>query len=507
MRHLSIFFIAILIALSLHFSTNLISDPDALYHMRHADLLRTNGIFDTPFPWAQFSSIHTFGADLWYGFHLLLIPFTLISDPLLSIKIAGFIFTALALAIYYLAFRQTRVAFPSMWAIMLFISSSQFLLRASMLRPHVLTSALSIFFLPAFFFMPPWVVGTISFLISFMHSTVFWVPLIVLGAAILACFITKQKRDWRKVFFALSGILLGLLLRPNALDLLPLLRTQLIDIQFAKFGGIPLSIGNELKPFDLQALAQQYAPLAILFITFFALLYRIQKPKTRIQESPLLVSSGMLTFIFLCLTFFVARRFIDISNAFLFLTASILATPALSLLLKIKRQNLITIFVLSCLVFLPYTGFLLYRESRAGIDPLYMKEPALWLKENTKPGEIIFHAHWDDFPKLFFWNTHNYYINGMDPVFLYTFDSSLYFKQLYYAIDEATAYTCGADRCKRDEVISTHDVLKKDFRSSYIFLDEQKNPKLIPYFITTSGYEHVYHDAQFHIFKITSLAP
>ena len=49
---------------------------DNYYHIRHAWIYQTQGIFNSDFPWLENSVIGQLGGDIWYGFHLLLIPFT-----------------------------------------------------------------------------------------------------------------------------------------------------------------------------------------------------------------------------------------------------------------------------------------------------------------------------------------------------------------------------------------------------------------------------------------------
>jgi hypothetical protein len=49
-----------------------------------------------------------------------------------------------------------------------------------------------------------------------------------------------------------------------------------------------------------------------------------------------------------------------------------------------------------------------------------------WLEQNTAPGERVYHSDWDDFPALFFHNTHNTYIVGLDPTYMYLEQPELY---------------------------------------------------------------------------------
>lgn len=53
-----------------------------------------------------------------------------------------------------------------------------------------------------------------------------------------------------------------------------------------------------------------------------------------------------------------------------------------------------------------------------------------WLVENTAEGERIFQTDWDDFPRLFFYNTHNTYLIGLDPTYLQLYDAEMYLRHL-----------------------------------------------------------------------------
>ncbi|HJS19412.1 MAG TPA: hypothetical protein VJ785_11740 [Anaerolineales bacterium] len=49
-----------------------------------------------------------------------------------------------------------------------------------------------------------------------------------------------------------------------------------------------------------------------------------------------------------------------------------------------------------------------------------------WLEENSDSGELVFQTDWDDFPRLFFYNTHNTYLVGLDPTSMQMYDEELY---------------------------------------------------------------------------------
>ena len=47
---------------------------------------------------------------------------------------------------------------------------------------------------------------------------------------------------------------------------------------------------------------------------------------------------------------------------------------------------------------------------------------SLWLEENTPAGSRVFQTDWDDFPQIFYYNTHNRFLICLDPMFFYEFD-------------------------------------------------------------------------------------
>jgi hypothetical protein len=49
-----------------------------------------------------------------------------------------------------------------------------------------------------------------------------------------------------------------------------------------------------------------------------------------------------------------------------------------------------------------------------------------WLESNTPPGSRVFQTDWDDFTRLFFYNTHNTYTLGLDPTYMQLYDAELY---------------------------------------------------------------------------------
>src|SRR5262245_12903471 len=86
-----------LIAFGLHHASDHVPYPDSFYHIRHAGLYWTAGLFQSEFPWVEYSVIRLCASDLWYGFHLLLAPFTATGDGIAAIEKSSAVWTACAL--------------------------------------------------------------------------------------------------------------------------------------------------------------------------------------------------------------------------------------------------------------------------------------------------------------------------------------------------------------------------------------------------------------------------
>src|SRR5438874_6119855 len=89
--------VVVAIAASLHRALlPRVVDADAFYHLKHAWVYRTGGLLQTAFPWTQYSAIRREAADLWYGFHVLLLPLTF-GDLVTGLRVGAFLVTVTAL--------------------------------------------------------------------------------------------------------------------------------------------------------------------------------------------------------------------------------------------------------------------------------------------------------------------------------------------------------------------------------------------------------------------------
>src|SRR3989344_7689545 len=149
------------------YSSPNIADPDGFYHLAHARFYGQNSFFDSSFPWTQFSVIKTYASDLWYGFHILLIPFSFLGAA--GLKIASVFLTFAVLVGLWRLFKKLKVKWAALWPIFFFISAPNIMHRLLMLRPHNFSMALGALILLFFAAGAAWPIFIFGFLLAWIH--------------------------------------------------------------------------------------------------------------------------------------------------------------------------------------------------------------------------------------------------------------------------------------------------------------------------------------------------
>lgn len=502
----------------------LFADADSFYHIKHSWIYRTGGIFQTAFPWAQYSVINQYSADLWYGFHILIIPLTLFSDLLKGIALGEVLTAIISLLLVFWAFQRLKLKYALFWTFFFALATADLLYRLNMLRPHPLSLGLSLLLFsylvtmgytekdarlhsPSFTIY--YLLFTISFFISWIHLSLSWLPAIIAFAVLLFEIIKRHNIEIRKYAALILGLVAGWLLRPNPFGALKLAYIQVAQLLVEKQSDLPLRFGRELQPFFLENFIDQHIPIFLFFTAALVFLLWAWKTKKIVLPEKLrttILSSLVLTIVFAALTFGVARRSNEIMVGF----AIIFIATLFSVWYQSRRpnqrkpeQNMMIIAAAILLIYMPLkTIYRFDTYATNAFPPLRFQAAAGWLKNNARPGEIIFNIQWDRFAEFFFWNHQNYYINGMDPIFEYAFDPSLYWKTHFLHIDAAGNITCGLIRCAAEEAAPTYEVLKDDFRASYIVVEKTRNPKVLQYLESSPKFDKVFEAPYDMVFKV-----
>lgn len=477
---------------------------DNYYHIRHAWVYQTQGIFNSSFPWLENSVIGKLGSDIWYGFHLLLIPFTFFKDLFFGIKLASLVVTFSALTIIYFIFKKLNIRWPFLWTIFFFFSIPDVFFRMLMLRPHILTLVLSLI---TFYLLIEKKSGKLVFLTSamasFIHIALLWLPLVVALVIFICQKIFEKRWEIKNNIYLFLGLIAGAILRPNVLSTLKIAYIQVIQLSLEKFNNSPLRFGSELRPGnDITIVLFEILPISLIVIaSIMSLIIYLKKEKINLEnkERTLLASLFVLYILFGVLFYAFARRTADIWVMF-----SVLFTAtSFSLILKNKElyQKYKKIILIIFIIILSFFSVQTLKVVSGYIKDLppqdMLKESAIWLKENTAEKDIVFNTRWDSFSFLFFWNQHNHYINGMDPIFEYSNNKSLYLEHYFLEIDKillinGEAYTCGSNPCKEGAVSTVYDSLKNNFKVKYIVVEPIRNPKVYKFLNSNQHFNKVF---------------
>ena len=499
----------VLFAALLHLSVMpLVADNDSFYHIRHAWVYRTRGIFDSAFPWTQYSAVRTYAADIWYGFHILLVPLTLLNTLLDGLYCGAFLVTVGALWLAFLAFCRLRVRWPLFWTFFLPLIAADLLYRLTMLRPHALTLGLAMLLFAYLVTQPTRRSELAIFLIAaaaaWIHIALIWLPVLLAAVVSVVRLLFREMPEWRKLGAFSAGLALGIVLRPHPAGALHLAYIQVVQFMAAKH--LPLRFGRELFPFFGVHFLDQFMPISVLLLLAIGILFVLARRKRwsaiDLGSRVAIVASLAVATLFFVLTFTVARRsheeFIGFAAIFLALIFH-QWRPAV----REAGAKLVILTALVALLCAPVAA--IYRFSTYQLfNPLEFQAVGEWLAQHAQPGEIVFHPQWDRFAELFFWNPSNYYINGMDPIFEYAYDPHFYWKTHYLANDGTDAYTCGDFPCTDDQVIATHESLQEDFHAAYVVLEKGRNPRLNTYLSTATGFENVFESPTQVVYKVGS---
>jgi len=516
--------------------------PDGFYHTKMALIMKDQGLVQN-FPWTQFTTYKDLFVDHHFVYHLSLIPFLSLPtpdnldifsaelDPLIKAKLGTAFFAALVFLFIYWLCRRLKIKLPFIWTLSGFLVS-YFVLRLSLIRAPSLSLILLI--LGFYFILKKKYLGLflVCFFYVWTHGT--W-PLILI-VAILYCLSQTVKNliiNWTNIFVenkeklfqiikysfvyffeksnvkilstCVIGLFLGLIINPYFPKTLPFYWLQTIKIGVLNYQNT-IGVGIEWYSPDPGMLFFSVLPILIpwlislawfvtnkreqkssswffVFVSTFFLLYTL-KARRNVEyfiPSAIFLNGLIFTQIIIKINWENLKKrlknyFQGPDNIFYFITtiiSGILLTFFVGFYLNFSIKNL----------FQSYTN-----ESR-GLNSLQMASH--WIKTNVQPKEIIFQSNWAIFPQLFYFNTQNYYINGLDQTFMYEKN-----KELYQDWLDLVSYHVDPNQTAR--------ILKEKFNASYVLVD--KNDIQFSKLTKKSKFlQEVYKDDQAIIYKNLAL--
>ena len=471
--------------------------PDGFYHMKVSEMITKSGIIKD-FPWLQFTVLsgERF-VDHHFLFHVLAVPFVSIS-PLIGMKLFVSLTVGLAFSIFYFILKKFKLSHPFLWTILL-LSSSGFIFRLLILRPIAFSL---IFALLGFYFLKEkkyLYLFILSFLFVWSYNAFILIPIFSILFFGVEIFI-KKAMDWKIIAYSFLGISAGVIFNPYFPQNLAFYKTHVLKLPFINGLNSSILVGNEWYAIELRNLLVNNFLIWLIFAGLITLLLYYRK-KFREFKKELSIETFvaiLLSFFFFALTV-KSQRFIEYWTPFTVL-AGALTVRDFKFDKKFKNwlKNLwgarswkltlpiFALFVLIISIFLKSIT-----ENRITLKNAYSynryKPATEWLIQNTPEKSIVFNTSWDDFPELFYWNTHNYYIVGMDPTFMYEYDKSLY--------EKWQEVGTGKDS-------KPSKTVKKYFDAEIIFANKERISEFIKTAENDSGLEKSYEDEWAVIYKI-----
>jgi hypothetical protein len=472
----------------IQFGTPDMPDNDGFYHIKLAWLMRTEGL-KPEFPFLPLSILNENEFyDHHFLFHVALIPFTF-GDLRMGAKWAAVVFASLAfLAVWYL-FQRQRVPLAWLWALGLLGISEAFLFRMSITRAQSLS--LGILALAYAWLLEGKYkhVAILGFIYVWMYDAFpLMIALVVLH--VLAVALTEHRFELRPLLYTSAGIILGMIVNPYFPD----------NLIFSYHHMLPkladatsVRVGNEWYPYDTKQLLDNSLPALIAFASgALALGLSGRKMDTR-------TAVGLFISLLFGLMLFQARRFVEYFPPFALIFAAFAWTPLFESRavseqpgLGTRRAGLLQNQLPVALLLLAVTAGITTSVSaaRAAVDGakpygLYANA-SLWLETNTPAKARVFQTDWDDFPRLFYYNTHNTYLIGLDPTYLQLYDADLY--DLWVDISQGT-------------VEHPSQVIATTFDSHYIHTD-LNHGDFLQVASEDPGLKEVYRDDQAVIYEV-----
>ncbi|MFA5128989.1 MAG: hypothetical protein WC445_03435 [Patescibacteria group bacterium] len=498
-------------------------DPDSFYHAKMAVLTRDQGIV-RDFPWLQFTVLKNNFADHHFLYHVALIPFVTFLDPLVGIKLFTALSAALLILVFYWFLKKFQIKGAFLYSLVLLVSSP-LVFRINLAKAASFSLIILLLGLYFIFRRKLWPLFLLSFIYVWTYGG--WPLILVLTlfyifaeAVINATdnftgiklfiknfFKNIFSKENVKLFLAcFGGLAAGIVINPFFPKNLFFYWQQIIKIAVINYQD-KIGVGAEWYPYGLGDLIANSSFVFILLILSFTVIFinflkkfstkerlAAQDPKTKTQ----IFSLTLLALFFLALTLR-SRRNVEYFIPFAALASAFVLNEPLSLIKKYlpainvwrqKRKIFFSLILVYVLIMIPFTSV----RNIWSIKQLYLSGGSIykyrgvaeWLKNNTSERAIIFHNDWDDFPALFYYNTHNYYIAGLDPTFMYDYNKDLH----KVWVDITTG---------RRANIS--EIVKNDFHSEYVFVD--KDHIALENNLKSDGhFQMVYKDDEGKIYKL-----
>ena len=486
------------------FSTPDLPDNDGFYHIKLAYLMRTEGL-KPDFPYLPLSILNEREFyDHHFLFHIALLPFTF-GDLRLGAKLAAVFFASLAFLRIWSLLKNQRIPYAWLWALGLLAVSEAFIYRMSIPRAQSLSLAVLMLVFDWLLRQKHLQLAILAFGYVWLYDAFPLLPILA-GGYVLAAWLIERRFDIRPLVFVVTGTALGMVFNPYFPHNIVFAALHILPKLFETPG---VRVGNEWYPYETaQLLKNSLLALAAFVSGGFALGLSGKRMDLR----------TLFSFILACLfglMLFQSRRFIEYFPAFSLVFAAFawapifakhppnaaihdtarldhkmarlrFSRPWLSAQLRVRLPALALLIVLIPGILTTLTAA---QASIQNSKPYGTYAGAsAWLEANTPAGARIFQTDWDDFPRLFYYNTHNTYLIGLDPTYMLIYDAGLY--NLWVDITQG-------------EIEQPSQAIEQEFGAQYVLTD-LRHGNFIEQAAQDPGLQEVYRDGDAVVYQTGS---
>ena len=388
-------------------------DADTAYHAAVGRLVAEHGLLKA-FPWTPFSWLADHYADKELLFHIFFAPLSWLPWTVAA-KVVGTLSGATLLLALYLVLRAQGVRWAGAWALVPLVASDVFLFRFALVRPHLLSIALSLAALWAAARGRLLVLGLVA--LVFPWAYVAWqLPLVLVAVAELARVVSGERLRWKPAAVALLCTAAGIALHPNALNLVRFNWVVVADVlvRNAWGGGEVVELGLEFLPFSAEQWLRWMLGATAMALAAVPLAWR------RRREDPVAVAFALGALLFGALTLRTARfaeYFVPFSAAALALAAQglgarwRLAVPAVALAASLAYSGVPLLETLEGL-----------RSRPSRLDP----GTAEAMRARIPPGSQVFTCEWGLTGTLMLALPDRRFLVALDPTLFQLKDPELY---------------------------------------------------------------------------------
>ena len=523
-------FVAIVMVMAtLQFQTQAIccGDWDGYYHIKTSMLMWENlsqGKWLPTFEWLPLTVLNPqHYNDHHFLFHLLQIPFLWFFEPVMAAKVAAVVFSSLAIFSLYWLIHRYRIGYPLIWLAGILTCGNMFYYRMNMAKAPPLTiiftiAGIYLLFERKYIWLLPLM---FAFVWTYSLFPLLWIAALLWTIIVLW---NEHKLEWQPLAYTSAGMVLGNLINPYFPANLYLFWEHFYT-KFKVGSDFAVAVGGEWYPYTgMELLTDLPIALAAMLIGYILFVPRGSKLPEKaaffLSFTTILVAAQFRSKRFaeyfppfaVLFAAFAWQSFVDRDKVELPEDLRLELEPFLDVekpkekldtATAVKQGLVWALGVVLVIVFfvnmiglrrfgIDYGGIVGSIKSNEANDRY--RRSMEWAtgkdeagNDNIPAGEIIFNSNWDDFPKLFFFNTRNRYVYGLDPNYLYSANPELY--RLLTEITAGTTEEAGP-------------IIREKFGANFVFADAKENDVMIAKLLETGWADIVYEDDEARILKI-----